>query len=243
MINFFYVLLFFQTGRLDFNASRVTGHTGPVLDIKWNPFNDNVIASSSDDCTVIMSWLMICLEIIESYCTLKNHTWKRRINWLRPNFKKLPCMKVRFIWVTGGKYSWAMNIFPCEEKKAIIFPKFILKNRLKLNWQIFENIYQVLSYSRLDSILDKIYQFLINLFCLKLTVNEKLHLLSTIDIFCPKLLKVLLNFDFSIILFNFDFLKKWYIFVQHLSVHCKKNFGQITVFFYTWNAQKWFILK
>jgi coronin-2 len=41
-----------QTGRLDFNASRVTGHTGPVLDIKWNPFNDNVIASCSDDCTV-----------------------------------------------------------------------------------------------------------------------------------------------------------------------------------------------
>lgn len=41
-----------QTGRLDFNASRVTGHTGPVLDIKWNPFNDNIIASCSDDCTV-----------------------------------------------------------------------------------------------------------------------------------------------------------------------------------------------
>lgn len=43
----------FQTGRLDFNASRVTGHKGPVLDIKWNPFNDNIIASCSDDCTVI----------------------------------------------------------------------------------------------------------------------------------------------------------------------------------------------
>ncbi|KAH9630626.1 hypothetical protein HF086_007050, partial [Spodoptera exigua] len=40
------------TGRLDFNASRVTGHKGPVLDIKWNPFNDNIIASCSDDCTV-----------------------------------------------------------------------------------------------------------------------------------------------------------------------------------------------
>ncbi|CAH1119296.1 unnamed protein product [Phaedon cochleariae] len=40
------------TGRLDFNASRVTGHSGPILDIKWNPFNDNVIASCSDDCTI-----------------------------------------------------------------------------------------------------------------------------------------------------------------------------------------------
>lgn len=45
----------FQTGRLDFNASRVTGHKGPVLDIKWNPFNDNIIASCSDDCTVTIS--------------------------------------------------------------------------------------------------------------------------------------------------------------------------------------------
>ncbi|XP_043465469.1 coronin-2B-like isoform X2 [Leptopilina heterotoma] len=48
----FLVLPLDNTGRLDFNVSRVTGHTGPVLDIKWNPFNDNVIASCSDDCTV-----------------------------------------------------------------------------------------------------------------------------------------------------------------------------------------------
>ncbi|CAG0923900.1 unnamed protein product, partial [Notodromas monacha] len=40
------------TGRVDLVVGRVTGHTGPVLDIKWNPFNDNVIASCSDDCTV-----------------------------------------------------------------------------------------------------------------------------------------------------------------------------------------------
>ncbi|KAG8036659.1 hypothetical protein G9C98_003981 [Cotesia typhae] len=48
----FLVIPLDNTGRLDFNANRVTGHTGPVLDIKWNPFNDNVIASCSDDCTV-----------------------------------------------------------------------------------------------------------------------------------------------------------------------------------------------
>ncbi|KAL4707911.1 hypothetical protein ACJJTC_013702, partial [Scirpophaga incertulas] len=41
----FLVLPLDHTGRLDFNASRVTGHKGPVLDIKWNPFNDNIIAS------------------------------------------------------------------------------------------------------------------------------------------------------------------------------------------------------
>ncbi|KAL1452712.1 hypothetical protein WDU94_006916 [Cyamophila willieti] len=48
----FLVLPIHRTGRLDFNSSRVTGHRGPVLDIKWNPFNDNIIASCSDDCTV-----------------------------------------------------------------------------------------------------------------------------------------------------------------------------------------------
>lgn len=31
---------------------KVAGHTKPVLDVAWNPFNDNEIASSSEDCTV-----------------------------------------------------------------------------------------------------------------------------------------------------------------------------------------------
>ena len=30
----------------------MTGHTGPIYDVKWSPFNDNLIASASDDCTV-----------------------------------------------------------------------------------------------------------------------------------------------------------------------------------------------
>ncbi|XP_062512279.1 coronin-1A-like isoform X2 [Corticium candelabrum] len=41
-----------KPGRLDLNASRVVGHKGAVLDIKWNPFDENVIASASEDCTV-----------------------------------------------------------------------------------------------------------------------------------------------------------------------------------------------
>ncbi|XP_031334709.1 coronin-2B-like isoform X2 [Photinus pyralis] len=48
----FVVLPIDNTGRLDFNSFRVTGHRGPVLDIKWDPFNDNIIASCSDDGTV-----------------------------------------------------------------------------------------------------------------------------------------------------------------------------------------------
>ena len=30
-------------------VARVSGHGGPVLDIKWSPFNDNIIARSSED--------------------------------------------------------------------------------------------------------------------------------------------------------------------------------------------------
>jgi coronin-1B/1C/6 len=34
------------------NHPLVAGHKGPVLDIAWCPFNDNVIASASEDTTV-----------------------------------------------------------------------------------------------------------------------------------------------------------------------------------------------
>lgn len=41
-----------QTGKLDPHYPRVCGHKGNVLDIKWNPFNDFVIASCSEDATM-----------------------------------------------------------------------------------------------------------------------------------------------------------------------------------------------
>lgn len=45
-------LFYFKTGRVDPNYPLVAGHKGPVLDIAWCPFNDNVIASASEDTTV-----------------------------------------------------------------------------------------------------------------------------------------------------------------------------------------------
>lgn len=41
-----------QTGKVDPHQPRVSGHRGNVLDIKWNPFNDYIIASCSEDSTV-----------------------------------------------------------------------------------------------------------------------------------------------------------------------------------------------
>jgi len=47
----FAVVPWSQTGKLN-NIPRVTGHKGAVLDLDWNPFNDNLVASASEDCYV-----------------------------------------------------------------------------------------------------------------------------------------------------------------------------------------------
>ena len=39
-------------GRLDINYPKVCGHKSNVLDIAWNPFDEYVIASCSEDCLV-----------------------------------------------------------------------------------------------------------------------------------------------------------------------------------------------
>lgn len=44
--------MYSKVGRVDLNAPKVAGHKQDVLEIAWNPFNDNIIASSSEDATV-----------------------------------------------------------------------------------------------------------------------------------------------------------------------------------------------
>ncbi|CAF4628953.1 unnamed protein product, partial [Rotaria socialis] len=48
----FLVVLLSEVGRIDASHPRITGHRGPVVDLKFNPFNENEIASCSDDGTV-----------------------------------------------------------------------------------------------------------------------------------------------------------------------------------------------
>nr|XP_006823289.1 PREDICTED: coronin-2B-like [Saccoglossus kowalevskii] len=55
----FLVLPLNKTGRIEVNMPKVTGHRGNVLDIKWNPFDDNVIASCSDDTTVMIFQILL----------------------------------------------------------------------------------------------------------------------------------------------------------------------------------------
>ena len=56
-----------QTGRVDINAPKVCGHAGNVLDIKWSPFRDNVIASGSEDNTVSMAVTYLGLDKLTHY--------------------------------------------------------------------------------------------------------------------------------------------------------------------------------
>ncbi|XP_073692254.1 coronin-2B isoform X1 [Garra rufa] len=48
----FVVIPVTQFGRIDPHYPKVCGHQGNVLDIKWNPFHDNIIASCSEDSSV-----------------------------------------------------------------------------------------------------------------------------------------------------------------------------------------------
>ncbi|XP_035950539.1 coronin-6 isoform X2 [Halichoerus grypus] len=73
----FIVLPLAKTGRVDKNYPLVTGHTAPVLDIDWCPHNDNVIASASDD-TTVMVWQIPdytpMRNITEPILTLEGHS-------------------------------------------------------------------------------------------------------------------------------------------------------------------------
>lgn len=48
----FAVIPYSQSGKADAKLPLITGHKNPVLDIAFNPFNDNLIASASEDCYV-----------------------------------------------------------------------------------------------------------------------------------------------------------------------------------------------
>jgi len=76
----FVVLPLSRTGRMDYCVATVTGHQGPVLDVKWNPFNDNVIASASEDCRVRL-WQIpehgLSSNMHQSMATLSGH--RRRV--------------------------------------------------------------------------------------------------------------------------------------------------------------------
>ncbi|CAH1404030.1 unnamed protein product [Nezara viridula] len=115
----FIVLPLDKTGRVDFNAYKISGHSGPVLDIKWNPFNDNVIASCSDDCTIKLWYVPeggLSSNVTDWIVDL--HAHKRRVGYIEwhPTAENI-IASVGFdylviIWDVGK--GEALNIIDCH---------------------------------------------------------------------------------------------------------------------------------
>lgn len=80
----FLVLPLDQVGRVPIDAPKVTGHGRPVLDIEWNPFNDQEIASSSEDGSIKI-WHIpedgLSMDLDEYLVDLRGHT--RKVNIIR----------------------------------------------------------------------------------------------------------------------------------------------------------------
>ncbi|NXV99182.1 CORO6 protein, partial [Fregetta grallaria] len=97
-----------QTGRVDKNHPLVTGHTAPVLDIDWCPHNDNVIASASED-TTVMVWqvpdYVPMRNITEPVVTLEGHSKRVGIISWHPTARNVllsaGCDNLVILWNVG----------------------------------------------------------------------------------------------------------------------------------------------
>ncbi|XP_064388419.1 coronin-1A-like [Halichondria panicea] len=83
----FIVICLDKPGRVDLNHPKICGHKGPVLDVQWNPFDDNEIASGSEDCnikiwTIPDGGISANLEAGDCKAELKGHGKKvNRLAW------------------------------------------------------------------------------------------------------------------------------------------------------------------
>ncbi|XP_065491854.1 coronin-1B [Caloenas nicobarica] len=104
----FLVLPLHKTGRIDKSYPTVCGHTGPVLDIDWCPHNDYVIASGSEDCTV-MVWQIpengLSQPLTEPVVVLEGHSKRVGIVTWHPTARNVllsaGCDNVVLIWNVG----------------------------------------------------------------------------------------------------------------------------------------------
>ncbi|XP_051980694.1 coronin-1C-A isoform X2 [Xyrauchen texanus] len=104
----FLVLPLQKTGRIDKAYPTVCGHTGPVLDIDWCPNNDHVIASGSEDCTV-MVWQIpengLTSPLSEPVVVLEGHSKRVGIVTWHPTVRNVllsaGCDNLIIIWNVG----------------------------------------------------------------------------------------------------------------------------------------------
>uniref|UniRef100_A0A674F4Q1 Coronin n=1 Tax=Salmo trutta TaxID=8032 RepID=A0A674F4Q1_SALTR len=104
----FLVLPLHKSGRIDKAYPTVCGHTGPVLDIDWCPHNDQVIASGSEDCTV-MVWQIpengLVTGLSEPVVVLEGHSKRVGIITWHPTARNVllsaGCDNLVIIWNVG----------------------------------------------------------------------------------------------------------------------------------------------
>ncbi|KAF3695807.1 Coronin-1C Coronin-3 [Channa argus] len=104
----FLVLPHHKSGRIDKSYPTVCGHTGPVLDIDWCPHNDQVIASASEDCTV-MVWQIpengLVTSMSEPVVVLEGHSKRVGIITWHPTARNIllsaGCDNQIIIWNVG----------------------------------------------------------------------------------------------------------------------------------------------
>ncbi|XP_067465863.1 uncharacterized protein [Thunnus thynnus] len=104
----FLVLPLHKSGRIDKAYPTVCGHTGPVLDIDWCPHNDQVIASGSEDCTV-MVWQIpengLVTSMSEPVVVLEGHSKRVGIITWHPTARNVllsaGCDNQIIIWNVG----------------------------------------------------------------------------------------------------------------------------------------------
>ncbi|XP_015275013.1 PREDICTED: coronin-1A [Gekko japonicus] len=104
----FLVLPLSKTGRLEKSHPVVSGHTAPVLDVEWCPHNDHVIASGSEDCSV-MVWAVpeagLVRSLNEPLVTLEGHSKRVGIVTWHPTAQNLllsaGCDNVVTVWDVG----------------------------------------------------------------------------------------------------------------------------------------------
>uniref|UniRef100_A0A4W4ENX0 Coronin n=1 Tax=Electrophorus electricus TaxID=8005 RepID=A0A4W4ENX0_ELEEL len=108
----FIVLPLGKTGRIDMSQPTVCGHTGPVLDIEWCPHNDNVIASGSEDCSV-MIWEIpeggLTQPLKEPVVKLEGHSKRVGILSWHPTAHNVPrmCIICPCTVVRRARREWA----------------------------------------------------------------------------------------------------------------------------------------
>ncbi|KAL9701205.1 hypothetical protein quinque_004646 [Culex quinquefasciatus] len=117
----FVVIPINQTGRIDFQCCKVIGHTGQILDLKWNPFDDQMIASASDDCTIKI-WKVpeggLTANLSECMVELVGHKRKvMHVEWhptaanvlISAGFDHLVC-----VWDVGNSEKPLLNVISCH---------------------------------------------------------------------------------------------------------------------------------